>query len=182
MTNTERLTRAEITRRVKQAWQDMLEKNGFLKWSPESVKAQLKQMNVPRETIVTQGLTVGAALGLGGMGKGLARDIKTREELDKILLEIRRIGEELPTIIRKATKQMTSTLPRRGGPGRQPKLTTKEASQMCDQIALSIRQKHSLKQALQNVSELSASILGGKKVGSRTLQKAWDKRDEFRSG
>jgi len=50
---------------------------------------------------------------------------------------------------------------------------------MCDHIALLIRQKHTLKLALQKVSELSPSILHGKKASPRKLQKAWDRRDEF---
>jgi type II secretory pathway component PulF len=71
-------------------------------------------------------------------------------------------------------------LPRRGGPGRQPKLNATQSSQVCDQIALFLRQGHTLKQALQKVAELSITLFG-KKVGARTLQKAWDKRREYRS-
>jgi hypothetical protein len=182
MKKPQRLSRAEIEREVEQAWQQMLENNGSFEWNPTSVEKTLKQTNVPRETRVVQGLTMGAALGLGGMGKNLASHIKTREQLEEILREIRKCGEMMPTILRKATKQMIGTLPRRGGPGRRPKLDRKEASQMCDQIALFIRQKYSLKQALQKVSELSPSILSGKKVSPRTLQKAWGRRDEFGTG
>jgi len=179
MKKTGRLTRTEIERTVEKAWQEMLKTSSTFKWDPASVETELKQMNVPRETLVIHGLTIGTALGLGGFGKSLARNIKNREQLDQVLREIARAGEEMPTIFRKAAKQMIATLPRRGGPGRKPKLNSREASQMCDQIVFFIRQKNTLKQALQKAAELSPSIIGGKKVGSRTLQKAWDQRDKL---
>ena len=84
----------------------------------------------------------------------------------------------MPTAIRKAFKEVGHALPRRGGPGRQAKLNAKQAAQVCDQIALFVRQGQTLKEALQKVAELTPTLLG-KKVGARTLQKAWDKRREY---
>jgi hypothetical protein len=76
---------------------------------------------------------------------------------------------------RKAFKMMAATLPRAGGPGRQPKLNPQEASKVCDQIGMFIRQGYKLKEALLKTADLCPTMLG-KKVGSRTLQKAWDSR------
>jgi hypothetical protein len=73
-------------------------------------------------------------------------------------------------------KMVSGMLPRKGGPGRQPKLSAAEASRACDHIATFIRQKNSLKAALQKTSNASLSLFG-KKVSARTLQKAWDNRD-----
>jgi len=160
-----------------QAWRETLEAAG-LKWSFAEVKKIMKAMNLTPEVRAARGLTIGMALGLGGIGKGLAKNIKTQEQFEKALQQINRAGEQMPTMIRKATKELARSLPRRGGPGRQPKLTPKESAQMCDQIALYIRQKHNLKEALQKVAELTPTLLG-KKVGARTLQKAWDKRGEL---
>jgi type II secretory pathway component PulF len=115
---------------------------------------------------------------LRDFGKSLARKIKNEQQLTKALQDIKQVGYDMPTMIRKATKLLVSKLPRRGGPGRQPKLSPPEAAQVCDQIAVFIRQNHNLKQALQKVAELTPTLLG-KKVGARTLQKAWDKRGEL---
>jgi DNA invertase Pin-like site-specific DNA recombinase len=91
---------------------------------------------------------------------------------------IREVGEKMPTAIRKATKELGHALPRRGGPGRQPKLTGTQAAKACDQIGLFVRQGHTVKEALKKVAELTPGLFG-KKVGARTLQKAWDKRSEY---
>jgi len=72
----------------------------------------------------------------------------------------------MPTAIRKATKELGHALPRRGGPGRQPKLNVAQAAHVCDQIALFMRQGHTPKDALQKVAELTPTLLG-KKVGAR---------------
>jgi type II secretory pathway component PulF len=107
----------------------------------------------------------------------LAAKIEDEEQLRAAIKRIKEGREKLPTILRKAMKQVTAVLPRRGGPGRQPKLKPNEASQMCDQIAMFIRQNNNLKQALQKVSQLTPQLLG-KKVSPRTLQKAWNKRGQ----
>ena len=72
-------------------------------------------------------------------------------------------------------REIASTLPRRGGPGRQRKLNAAEAKQMVDQVLLFIGQGNNVKQALQRTSALAPQLLG-KKVSPRTLQKEWDKR------
>jgi hypothetical protein len=173
-----KMNRAEIVRRVDEEWSQMLERSG-LGWSRVAAKKMLRAMDLPPETIVAYGVTWGAALGLSSLGDEIAHEVKSQEQLEEVLQGMRERGEEMPTLFRKAVKDVVRALPRRGGPGRQPKLSPKEASLMCDQISLFIRQKMKLKQALQKASELSPSLLGGKKVSPRTLQKAWDSRDKF---
>jgi len=175
-----RLTKAEIARRLDEAWREVLKETG-LPSSPAEMRKVLKEVNVSPELPLARGLTLGIALGLGGLGKTLARKVKTEEQLEKALQETKEVGEKMPTAIRRAIKEVASSLPRRGGPGRRPKLSPKEASVMCDQIALFIRQKYGLKEALKKAADLSPSILGGKKVSARTLQKAWGRRAEFTS-
>ena len=171
------LTPAAIAKRVDDTWQEVLQENKLV-WSKADISKMLLHIDVPPETAIARGMTIGAAIGLTSAGKRIAGHIKSEEQLLRVLQEMRSSGSKIPSILRKASKEMLKALPRRGGPGRQPKLSPREASLMCDQIALFIRQKNSLKKSLQRASELSPSILKGKKVGSRTLQKAWDKRDE----
>jgi hypothetical protein len=178
MKKSEKLTQAEIAKRVDEAWHNILAENGLV-WSPAELREMLKTVHLPPEAHLARGLTMGAAIGLSSVGKKIAAKIRSRAQLDKILFEMRQAGDKIPALLRRSVKEMARTLPRKGGPGRQPKLNAKEASQMCDQIAILIRQKSTLKQALQKASELSPSILGGKKVSPRTLQKAWGRRDEF---
>jgi hypothetical protein len=175
MEKTPRPTRNEIARRIDQAWREMQDEIGF---SPAEGSKNLNELNLSPEVRVGQGLTLGMFVGQGSLGKGLAREIKTPEQLEEAMQLIRQLGEVLPTAFRQASKEIARKLPRRGGPGRQPKLSPKEASKACDHIAMFIRQKHTLKQALQMMSESSPSILG-KKVSARTLQKAWDNRDKL---
>jgi len=125
-----------------------------------------------------QGLTLGMFVGQASLGKALARQIKNRGQLEDAVILIKRLRDVLPTAFRKGMKEIARELPRRGGPGRQPKLNGPEASKACDHIAMFIRQKHTLKQALQMMAESSQAFLG-KKVSARTLQKAWDRRDKL---
>ncbi len=177
--NTERVTRREAERILDDAWCAQLKELGFLA-NPAEVNKRLKEMALSPHTIVGRGLTVGMSVGLGGVGKTFARKVKTRGDLEKVLTQIKAAGEKMPTATRKALKEFTRALPRRGGPGRRRKLNAGEAAQVCDQIGMFIRQGDSLKPALQKVSDMAPTLLG-KKVGTRTLQKAWDKRSESSS-
>jgi hypothetical protein len=182
MTKAKRLTRAEIERRLERAWQEMLVENGLVVDLAEAKKLGMEVSKLAPEVIYRRGITLGVALGMQETGKGIAKQykVKNEEQLQRALAKIKQMGNEMPTLIRKATRMIISNLPRRGGPGRQPKLNAKEASQVIDQILVFIRQKHSVKKALQEVAELTPNLLG-KKVSPRTLQKAWDKRDEHPS-
>lgn len=175
-----RLTKAKIETQLDEAWREVLKESGLIS-SFADIKRGLRELNLSPELDLGSGFTLGMSLGLVNAGKILARKVKTEVELEKALREIKEAGEKMPTAMRKAFKEVARSLPRRGGPGRRPKLSPKEASLMCDQIALFIRQKYGLKEALRKAADLSPSILSGKKVSPRTLQKAWDMRGELTS-
>jgi hypothetical protein len=172
-----RFNRHSAEKKLEQAWRDVLNENGLIP-GPAEVKKILREVHLSHEAPIGRGLTIGMSLGLGGIGKALARKVKTETQLEDALTRIREAGEKMPTAIRKATKELGHALPRRGGPGRQPKLTATKAAKACDQIGLFVRQGHTVKEALKKVAELTPSLFG-KKVGARTLQKAWDKRSEY---
>jgi len=170
------MTKTEMARRIDKSWRAILAEN-HLVWSTAELKKMLTATELSPETRIARGLSLGAAIGLGSIGKEVARQLKTEEQFNKLLKEMRVAGDRIPTLLRKATKEMLRVLPRRGGPGRLPKLSPKEASQMCDQVAIFIRQKHTVKRSLQMAAELSSTILNGKTVSARTLQKWWNTRD-----
>lgn len=178
MTRPRNLSRTEMAKRIDAAWHQILEENGLV-FNPTELKAMIKTAHLSPQANLARGLTIGAAIGLSSAGKKVAPMIRSEEQFYRVLQEMKRAGDKIPTMLRKATKDMARALPRKGGPGRQPKLSPREASLMCDQIALFIRQKNTLRQALQKTSELSPRILEGKTVSPRTLQKAWDIRDKF---
>lgn len=163
-------------KQLESAWRDVLNENRLIP-SPAEVKKTLKEVQLSQNASIGSGLTIGMSLGLGGIGKALARKVKNEAQLQEALARIREAREKMPTAIRKATKELGHALPRRGGPGRQPKLNGTQAAQVCDQIALFMRQGYTLKTSLHKVAELSPTLFG-KKIGARTLQKAWDKRSE----
>lgn len=155
----------------------MLEEN---KLNPSSgALAKLaKTKGLSPELYVQGGMTITVGTFLQDFGRTFASaaSIQNEKQMQAALTAIKEVGYQLPPILRKAMKQVASSLPRRGGPGRQPKLNPREAVLVCDQIATFIRRKNTLKQALQKVSESAPQLLG-KKVSPRTLQKAWDKRE-----
>jgi len=178
MTNNQRrLTKKEVATRVDAAYRELLEGTGF-KFDPAEMNRLLKASTVSPHKRVAKGLSLGMALGILSWGKTASRQIRTEEQLNKVLLKLKEAKEELPTLARKATKEVLSKLPRRGGPGRTPKLNARESTIVCDQIGVFIRQKNTLKKSLAKTAELTLTLLG-KKVSARTLQKAWDKRDQF---
>ena len=175
---TKRLTQAKAFRQLIEAWEAvLLEAFGMTDAKARSVvRAFLGKREVLDEADATAAV-VRALLG-AQIKRGVrrqAKTIKTEEQLAKEIERVRQFSETFPTLIRKALKDFTSMLPRRGGPGRKPKLTSARASAACDQISIAMRQGDSLKAALIRVSAASVS-LWGIKVGTRTLQKAWDKR------
>ena len=181
MNKGKRLTRAVIEKRLTQAWQKALEDCYGL--SPTQARQLVKGTRpaaLEDRSTVAKKLNAAIAMALADVGRYFINrsKIRTEQQLAKALEEIKQAREKMPTATRKAMKIVSTMLPRRGGPGRQPKLNPREASKACDHIAMFIRQKHTLKQALQLMAESSQSILG-KKVSARTLQKAWDKRDQL---
>jgi hypothetical protein len=176
-------TRAEIQRRLIKGFEEELQ--AALGLSQSQAKQIMKGDAVEGlptgrsndSNVVASKLRAAIVSSVGNIGKYYTKrtNIKTEDELKKVLEEMKGQREKLPAATRKVLKAVGAMLPRRGGPGRQPKLDSKQASRACDQIAVFIRQKHTLKEALQKVSEISPTVLG-QKVGARTLQKAWNKR------
>lgn len=186
MTSNKRLARALVEKRLTLAWHKTIEQSFGL--NPKQAKQLVRGMLIgDLSDVGPQDDSAGGkvlspfiAMILGDFGKHYLKNhkIRTEDQLAKALEEIKVRGEQMPTMTRKALKAVSNMLPRRGGPGRQPKLNPREAAKACDHIAMFIRQKHSLKEALKLMSDSSTSILG-KPVGTRTLQKAWDKRDQL---
>jgi hypothetical protein len=173
------LSQAEIARRIDEAYRKILEENGLSLWSPDELKDMLKTVHLSPHTTLVRGLTIGAMIGISSPGKKLAPMIKSEEQLDRVLEGLREHFDKSPTMMRKAAKDMMRALPRKGGPGRQRKLSPEEASLMCDQIGQLIREGKKLKPALEEAAKQSSRILGGKRVGARTLQNAWNDRQKF---
>jgi hypothetical protein len=171
--------RRKAEKQVEQALRDMLKENGLIQSLPEITK-RAKEAQSPKAP-PGEGMNIAVSLFFGSqLRQAFAGKVKNEEQLQNALGTIRDVGEKTPTAIRRAMKVLGQALPRRGGPGRQPKLNAMQAVQVCDQIALFLRRGHTLKDALQKLAQLTPTLLG-KKVGSRTLQKAWDKRREYRS-
>lgn len=125
-----------------------------------------------------KGLQIGLQMGMNL----LLPDIRTQEDLDNALRMFDEAKEQGPTVARKVMDKIRSELPRGGGPGRSPKLDAQQSAKVCDQISQFMRsEKLTLKQALAKTAEGCPDLVG-KKVGARTLQKIWGKRDEFPSG
>jgi hypothetical protein len=110
--------------------------------------------------------------------EALLPTIRTQEELDRFVEGLEATVEPAPTIVRNTMDKIRSKVPRRGGTGREPKLDYREATMVCREILKLVGKKYTAKEAIAEVSRMCPELLG-KAVGTRTLQKAWDKRDEF---
>jgi hypothetical protein len=104
--------------------------------------------------------------------------IRTQDDLDLIVQGFSALVEAAPTIARNQVEKIKSEIPRRGGPGRTPKLNHQESTIVCIEILKLVGKKYTDKAALDQVSKKCPDLLH-KKVSARTLRKAWDKRDEF---
>jgi hypothetical protein len=106
--------------------------------------------------------------------------IKTREDLDKILMTIGKATEVAPTEARTALKEFQRNFQRRGGPGAKPKLNDQDCVIVCKQILkFKMVDNFPLKKALIETSKM-CPILIGKEVGARTLEdKAWRHKDKY---
>jgi len=171
---SKKLSQREVRKTIDREWEDTIK--SCFGVTPSEARKMLSRDDRNIET-PAQGLTLGMVFALGGFGKHFAKKfrIKTPQDLEKAVEQIRNVRHGMPSATRKAFKTMAGTLPRAGGPGRQPKLNPQEASKVCDQIGMFIRQGYKLKEALLKTADLCPTMLG-KKVGSRTLQKAWDSR------
>jgi hypothetical protein len=109
----------------------------------------------------------------------LLSEVRTKQDLDNALRAIDEAAEQSPTIARKVMDQIRAELPRRGGPGREPKLNPEESAKVCDEIARYVREGDRVKQAIAKTSAKCLELIG-KAVGTRTLEKAWSKRGNSR--
>jgi len=184
-----RLTQAVILKRLDETWDEVLASCFGL--TQAEAKRHVRQSltssdDSDSDSVQGQSRLLMAALdlALGKNGRDAfrkqARSIKTEEDLARAIQRIRDSAEVIPSATRKAMKMISAMMPRRGGPGRQPKLGANDAGRACDQIALFVRQGNAVKVALQKTADLSPTLLG-KKVSARTLQKAWKNRDKLTS-
>ncbi len=104
-----------------------------------------------------------------------ARDIHTERELSRKIEEVRQRSEGLPTAIRATLRQFAASLPRRGGPGRTPKLTPEQEKNARQHILDFIGQGCGMKAAIGRTAAASPALLGTK-VGVRTLETIWARR------
>jgi hypothetical protein len=107
-------------------------------------------------------------------------NIRTRKDLDEMVQAFGELIEQAPTIARTTIDQIKAQIPRRGGPGRIPKLDFQESTVVCKEILKLVGRKYKVKDACVEVSKMCPDLLQ-KTVSPRTLQKTWDKRDEFLS-
>jgi hypothetical protein len=105
--------------------------------------------------------------------------IRTQQDLDGLVQEIDTRAEQAPTMVRNELDRIRAKLPRRGGPGREPKLDSQQSTIVCKEtLKLMGKKKFGITEALAEVSKMCPALLG-KSVSPRTLRDAWDRRDEF---
>ena len=178
MSEKEFVTKEEIESRINEAVQRLFRRIG-LKVDPSEVKDFLAANDkLSPERQIARGIELSLQLGFGSFANKISTGIKTRQDLEKVLHTIGEATEQAPTLARGALMQILKNLARRGGPGRIAKLDAQESTKVCKEILQLIGQKHTVKEALVKTSEMCPTLLG-KTVSPRTLQKAWDRRDEF---
>jgi hypothetical protein len=169
----------DVANQIDSTFQEILEENGLARWDRAEMLENLRRMDLSPEEKVVRGMTIAMSLGIDSPGKYLAKYIKTQEQLDMTLADMRRKGSKMSTIMKKGLRGAALSLPRRGGPGRRPILTPREIGILLDQVAVFIRQGFSNKQSYEETAKLSPRLLKGKKVGARTIQKYWPDREKY---
>lgn len=107
-------------------------------------------------------------------------NIRTKDELDQMVQNISAGAEQTSTIAREQLDLIREKLPRRGGPGRKPKLNNQQAKILCEEVLKLVGKKYTVGDALQGISDNSLALVGVH-VGKRTLQTMWGKRKEYLS-
>jgi hypothetical protein len=179
MPRAKKFSKADAVRRLNAEHTAMLKEIGLSRPDSDELNRLLKSKDFRSTVSVANGVKITLGMLIKNPGEALrsAGNIENEEQLQDFIRYSGAHREKIPTELRKALKEVQASLPRRGGPGRQRKLKPGEDAQMCDQISTFIRQGHNLKLALQKVSLLTPQLLG-KKVSSRTLQKAWNRRGQ----
>jgi hypothetical protein len=170
-----------VANQIDATFQRILEENGLARWNRDEMLENLRRMDLSPEEKVARGMTIAMCLGIDSPGNYLAQDITTQEQLDATLETMMREGSKMSTIMKKGLRKAALSIRRRGGPGRSPILNSTEIGLLCDQVAAFIRQKYSTKKSCEETAKLSPTLLGGKKVGARTIQKYWDEREKYPS-
>lgn len=169
----------EIESKVGEAVRGLFARVGF-KADPTDVEKFLAENDDhPATAQMPKAVEVAMRWAFGSVTRKHLEQIKTREDLDKLLRTIKEATEIAPTSIRTALKQFLRDLPRRGGPGREPKLNAEESAKVCRQILeFEVIHKYPHKKALEETSKLCPTLIN-KQVSPRTLDKAWSKRSEY---
>ena len=168
----------EVTQEIGAAVQKLFARSGLQVGPGDVDKLLAENAALPSNEQLPKTVGVAVRFAIGSVTRADTKDIKTREDLDKVLRTIEEATEKVPTMIRAALKMFQSGLPRAGGPGRKPKLDSQESVIICMEILSFIAQGRTVTEAIDKTSEKCPALLG-KMVSPRTLRKAWNKRDEF---
>jgi len=100
----------------------------------------------------------------------------TEEQLNQVLVNLRKGAPQVASTVRKELKELQKRLPRRGGPGRGSILSDTEKRQACDLIASRIKcgQNKKISDIFKCVSGTFATA--GKQVSERTIKRIWENR------
>ncbi len=177
---TKRLTQVYVLKRLDDTWDEVL--TSCFGLTQSEAQGQLRQsFKSSDDGSDDHGPIFLAALdlALGKEGRDAfrkqARKIRTEADLAQAIARIRETADVIPSATRKAMAMLVKVLPRKGGPGRQSKLTATEAARACDHIGTFMRQGSSVTLALKKAADASETLIG-KRVSARTLQKAWKNR------
>jgi hypothetical protein len=167
----------EIEQSINAAVQKLLVRMGF-DAHPSEVKELLAENDkLPPNDRMPKLMEMAFRFAFGSFANKYKTGIRTREDLAKVLHTIGEASEQAPTMARATLKQLQRNLPRRGGPGRIPKLNPEESARVCDEIARYIRQGLKVKEAIAKASNKCPELIG-KTVSPRTLETTWSKRKE----
>ena len=156
------------------------EENSLL-FSSGDMVAGLEKLGIDPESRFgsAETMNIGAMLGISSPGEALADNVKTEDQLNRVLSALQTQGRKIPSLLRKLYKNASSQLPRTGGPGRKRRLGDEEIALLLDHVARLIREGRKTKRAIIETSKLSPDLLDGKQIGARTLQTYWSQRGKL---
>ena len=129
----------------------------------------------PAEMQMPKGMEVAIRWAFGLVTRRQVEQIRTREDLDKVLQTIREATEVAPTMVRGALKQVSVICLGEAVPAGRPNSTPRSRQRFAGRSSkFELVENYSHKKALQETSALCLALIG-KTVGTRTLDKAWSK-------
>lgn len=169
-----KFSRKEAEKRVMEGLTDAASKIGLAK--PEEVRKQFRKLcvNPSRYGKETWFPTSIAWAFYEIFGQRLKRGV-TEENLEQIIMGLKRVAPEMPTLIRKGLDEMKKKLRRRGGPGRGTLLDTSQQREAIRHVAMMIEQGKTLPQAYEEAANILLAA-HEKKVSARTIKRIWQKR------